>query len=69
MTKKDYILIANSIIKAIRDINIGSYNGMEHDGAIAGVDTIINYIGVELEKDNPKFEFKKFKNYILKDKI
>ena len=66
MTKKDYKIIGNGLILAHRDINISTFN---HDIAIATLDTIINFIGNELEKENKKFDFKRFKNYILADII
>ena len=67
MTKKDYITIARGFIDTIRDINIQRGSANNSDIVTAGIDTAILFIGRELKRDNPKFDFQKFREYILKN--
>ena len=57
MTKKDYIKIAR-VLKNYNDENMD----------VIGLSRLIHDFAVVLAKDNPKFDFYKFNNFILINK-
>ena len=57
MTKKDYILLANAISQAKTSLLYATVNAGETKRSI---ETIIEILGNELKKDNPRFDYDKF---------
>lgn len=60
MTKKDYIIIADVLAKIS--------NALENGKLITDQNLIIDYMGYALQKDNPRFDWSKFTDYVEKRK-
>ena len=68
MTKKDYVLIADSIVKVIRTVNANVRDACDRAVASRVLHEVIGVISGNLRKNNPLFDSNRFFNYI-KEKV
>jgi hypothetical protein len=66
MTKKDYIKLADTIIKTVDNIKKDTYfTKEEKNNQIKGVIALINELTKTLKQDNPRFDAYRFEQYIF----
>lgn len=58
MTRKDYVLIADAIAIALREIPSGA-------AGVKAAEKVVEHLEHALELDNPRFDVERFRKYIL----
>lgn len=66
MTKKDYELIAHSIMAGKNCLGLAE-NENFREGYYSGILNAVEQLEIALSKDNPKFNAEKFREYIYQD--
>jgi hypothetical protein len=72
MTKKDYKLIAKAINESVKNTRIlmlgnGDNDNLAYTEQMLALNSVIEKIGIVLDKDNSRFDFDKFKDACLID--
>lgn len=60
MTKKDYILLAGALHRALRHVKLSPVEGSNSEHEIFGINCATDHISIALAQDNPRFDREHF---------